>query len=64
MQIYAIRKLLTIPEYKVVEIISFTETEIHIKIEPYKRKKGICSNCMREHKSGIHSSYFSAPLPL
>lgn len=59
MQVYAIRKLLGIPEYKVTEIISITEKEIHIKIEPYKRKQGICSKCGKEHKGGVHSSYWS-----
>jgi len=59
---YAIRKLLGIPEYKVTEIISITETEMHIRIEPYKRKKGICSKCGKEHRRGIHSSYWSGAI--
>jgi transposase len=42
--------------YKVTEIISKTDKEIHIRVEPYKRKKAICSSCGGIHKSGYHSS--------
>lgn len=47
----SIRSLLNIPEYKIKEIISKTETEISIRIEPYKRNRGICSGCGEKHKS-------------
>ena len=47
----SIRNLLNIPEYKIKEIISTTETEIHIRIEPYKRNKGACSGCGQKHKT-------------
>lgn len=53
---YSIRKLLNIPEYKVSEIICITDKEIQIRLEPYKRKKAICSGCKRIHQNGYHSS--------
>jgi len=53
---YTIRKILNIPEYKVVQIISQTEQEIHIQLEPYKRKKFICPGCGKTHESGYHGS--------
>lgn len=56
MQIYGIRKLLNIPEYKVSEIISLTDKEIHVRLEAYKRKKIICCGCGKIHKKGYHSS--------
>jgi transposase len=52
---YTIKELLNIPAYKVTEIISRNEKEIHIKIEPYKRKGGLCSGCGEIHKKGKHS---------
>lgn len=58
MHLYSIRKILNIPEYKVVEIISITDTKIHIRLEPYKRKKLICSECGRSNRHGYHSSRF------
>ena len=50
MQRYSITKALNLPEYKITEIISDTDTEIHIRVEPYKRKAIICSGC-----GGIHA---------
>lgn len=50
-----IRKILNIPEYKVSQIISQDEQEIHIQLEPHKRKEFICSGCGQVHKSGLHS---------
>ena len=47
----SIRSLLNIPEYKIKEIISKTDTYISIRIEPYKRNKGICSGCGEKHRS-------------
>ncbi len=52
---YTIKKLLDIPAYKVTKIISKNEKEIHIQIEPYKRKGGLCSGCGEIHKKGKHS---------
>lgn len=54
MHIYTIRKLLNIPEYKVIKIISVTDKEIHIRLEPYKRKRAICSHCRKVHQKGYH----------
>lgn len=53
MQNNNIRSLINIPGYKITEIEK-TETEIHIRIEPYKRNKGICSGC-GEHHPKVHS---------
>lgn len=50
----SIRSLLRIPGYKIKEIISEIEGEIHIRIEPHKRNEGICSGCGKGHR-GIHS---------
>jgi len=55
MDINTLTKLLNIPRYKVVEIISITEDEIHLRIEPYKNKEGICSGCGKVHREGLHS---------
>ncbi len=49
MQGYSIRKAFKFPEYKITEIIEQTEKEIHIRIEPYKRKAFICSGCGNVH---------------
>jgi len=53
-QLYNIKKLINIPQYKVTEIILNTEKEIHIRLEPYKRKPFICSYCGQVHKIGYH----------
>ena len=50
----SIRNLLNMPGYKIEGIISKTESEIHIRVVPYKRNKGICSGCGKKHSS-IHS---------
>ena len=50
MQQYSITKTLNIPEYKITKIISDTDTEIHIQLEPYKRKAFICSVCGNKHE--------------
>jgi transposase len=55
MHIYTIRKLLNIPEYKVTEVISKSDREIHIRLEAYKRKRAVCSACAKEHTVGYHS---------
>ena len=54
MRRYSIKKRLNIPEYKITDILLETEEEIHIKIEPYKRKRFICSGCGEVHKIGQH----------
>lgn len=54
MRIYNIKKRLNIPEYKITEILSETDKEIHIKLAPYKRKKFVCSGCGQVHKIGQH----------
>ncbi|MFZ2603851.1 MAG: ISL3 family transposase [Candidatus Omnitrophota bacterium] len=54
MRIYGIKKRLNIPEYKITNILSETDKEIHIKLEPYKRKKFTCSGCGQIHRIGYH----------
>lgn len=54
MQRYSIRKRLNIPEYKITDILLETAKEIHIKLEPYKKKEFICSGCGQVHKIGYH----------
>jgi len=56
MQTYSIRKGLNIPEYKITEILSETDKEIQIKVEPYKRKPFVCSGCGQVHKIGYHGT--------
>jgi len=46
---------LNLPEYKIAEIISETDKEIHIRVEPYKRKGIKCGGCGEEHKRSRHS---------
>ena len=47
-------QLLNIPKsYKVTKIESNDES-FNIHIEPYKKKKAICSGCMEEHVDGYH----------
>ncbi len=46
-----IRNLLNVPGYKIKRIIHINDTEIHIRIEPYKRNKGLCSGCGQKHKN-------------
>ena len=52
MQGYSIRKQLNIPQYKITRIISENDKEIHIRLEPYKRKAFVCSGCGEVHKRG------------
>ena len=49
MQGYSIRATLNFPGYKITQIINQTDKEIHIRIEPYKRKGFICSGCGDVH---------------
>lgn len=55
MQVYSIKKRLNIPEYKITAILKETDKEIHIKLEPYKRKLFVCSGCGQVHKIGQHA---------
>lgn len=54
MQGYSIRRQLNIPQYKITRIISENDKEIHIRLEPYKRKAFVCSGCGEVHKIGYH----------
>ena len=54
MQLNGIKKILSIPEYKVNRIVAISDREIRIQIEPYKRKKAQCSFCGQVHKKGYH----------
>ncbi|MFH1452746.1 MAG: transposase family protein [Armatimonadota bacterium] len=53
---YTIKKIINIPEYKITEIILINDKEIHLRLEPYKNKKAICSACGKQHKKGYHGS--------
>jgi transposase len=64
MQIYNIKKFLNIPEYRISEIILDSDKEIHIRLEPYKRKPLICSNCGQVHKNGYHGTEKSVVIDL
>ena len=49
-----LRDLLNIlKEYKVTKIEQNDES-LNIHIEPYKKKKAICSGCLEEHVEGYH----------
>ncbi len=54
MRVYNISKGLNIPEYKITEVVSENEKEIHLRLEPYKKKPFVCSGCGRVHKIGYH----------
>ena len=48
------RELLNIPKgYKIIKIDQSAES-IEIHIEPYKKKKAVCSGCGQEHVKGYH----------
>ncbi len=55
MRQYSITRVLNLPEYKVTEIVAESKKEIHIRVEPYKRKKAKCGGCGVEHNIGRHS---------
>ncbi len=55
MQRYSITKALNLPEYKITAIILETKEEIHLQVEPYKRKKIKCGGCGAEHSITQHS---------
>lgn len=52
---YSITRLLKLPEYKITKVISETKESIHIRVEPYKRKRAKCGGCGAEHNIGRHS---------
>jgi len=56
MRIYTIKKGLNIPEYKITALISENDQEIHLRLEPHKRKDFICSQCNQVHKVGYHGT--------
>ncbi len=49
-----IRSLVNIPEYKITKVMN-KDSEIHLWIDPHKRKKAVCSGCGQTHQSGYHS---------
>jgi transposase len=51
---YSIKKAINIPEYKITGFILDNAEELHISLEPYKRKGFICSECGQIHKIGYH----------
>ncbi len=56
MHLHTINKLIEIPEYKATAVISVTDEEIHVRIEPHKRKAIICGDCGKIHRTGYHDS--------
>ena len=56
MQLNGIKKILSIPGYKVSQIISISDSKIRIQVEPYKRKKAQCSLCGQVHKTGTQKA--------
>lgn len=55
MQRNTIRKLLDIPEYKITKV-ECTESEIHVWLEPHKRRRPLCSACGKHHEHGYHGT--------
>lgn len=55
MRVHVISKLLNIPAYKVTEIISISDKEICLRLEPYERNYGVCGGCGKIHRQGYHS---------
>jgi len=58
MLLHGIKKLLDIPGYKITDA-SLVDTEIHLYLEPYKKKKPLCPQCGEEHSGGYHSSQWT-----
>jgi transposase len=58
MLVYGIKKLLNIPGYKITDASLF-DTEIHLHLEPYKKRKPLCPQCGEEHRGGYHSSQWT-----
>jgi transposase len=51
MRNYSITQALGLPEYKILDILSDTDEEIHIRIRAYKHKKAKCSGCGEYHNT-------------
>ena len=58
MLLHGIKKLLNIPGYKITDATLF-ETEIHLHLVPYKKRKPLCPQCGEEHRAGYHSSQWT-----
>lgn len=56
MHLNSINKLIEIPGYKTTAILSVTEGEIHVRLEPCKKRGVICGDCGKKHKQGYHDS--------
>lgn len=56
MHLNTINKLIDIPGYKTTAVISMTDDEIHLRLEPHKRRAIICGDCGKVHKKGYHDS--------
>ena len=53
---YSITKALSLPQYRVSEILSETAGEIHIEVVTYKHKQLVCSGCGQIHDKGRHGT--------
>lgn len=51
---YSITRVLDLPKYRVIQILSETDQEIHIELAPYKRLQLVCSGCGQSHEKGRH----------
>ena len=49
MDLTTLTKILNLPDYKVTEIISISDTQMHLRIEPRKHKPALCSGCEEIH---------------
>jgi hypothetical protein len=58
MLLHGTKKLLDILGYKITDA-SLVDTEIHLYLEPYKKKKPLCPQCGEEHRGGYHSSQWT-----
>lgn len=54
MQGYSITQALSLPEYKVTDVKNGPDG-LRIQVEPYKRKKFVCTNCGAAHTGKINS---------
>ena len=53
---YSITRVLGLPQYRVMEILSETEQEIHMEVMPYKYKPLVCSGCGQAHDKGRYGT--------
>ena len=56
MHLNTINKLIEIPGYKTTVVLRMTAKEIHVRIEPHKRKPIVCGDCGEIHDKGYHGS--------